>query len=72
MKDNKTFYSQLERYQKEYGHMRSEIRFALQLLTEPDALNKISRGKRIEFAILRLTQAQRYVDGEDENTVWTC
>ena len=64
MKDNKPFYSQLERYQSEYAHMRNEIDFALQLLTEPDAPNRRSREERIAYAISRLTQAQRYVNKE--------
>ena len=72
MKDNTEFYNNVERYKKEYGHMRDEINFALKLLTEPDAPNKINREERIQFAILRLTQAQRYVDGEEERTIWTC
>jgi hypothetical protein len=72
MKNNKELYAQAERYRSEYGHMRDEINFALELLTEEDAPNRISREERIGFAILRLTQAQRYFNGEGERTVWPC
>lgn len=72
MQDNAPFYESCKRYQKEYAHMKDEIRHALELLEMGDAPNRISREERIEYAVGGLHRAQRFVDGEDEGTIWTC
>ena len=61
----------VERLSKDYRHMKEEIDFAIQLLTEPDAPNRINREERVEFALERLQMAQRYANGAPERECWT-
>lgn len=67
-----TIHEDLERALDERCHLLQASKDAIDLLTSPDAPNKINREERLKLAQQWLEMAVRYAKGANKNDVWTC